>query len=222
MSKIDWTSMGAKAEGSSSDEYTWKANKEGDSITGVLTSVKEVTTRYGQKVVVNLAETAHGDATVWPTQGLLNALGDAFFDCLVYEKVLAEDGFADTEGLLGLGPRPIRVAVGVEVVEPGHCGGGFLPCQVFAADVLLEFDKFKFYLVELVGVLRGDGVELEKAVGEKAAFPGDEGMLPRNDDGVDEPVAADRLGKFLNALDLLPLAVLENFNGVDRDEGEGS
>lgn len=85
---IDWNAMGAQSSNdSSSDEFTWKAAAPGDTLTGTLISVKEVTTRYGAKVVLNLAScseiTVNGDAvkakdaTVWPTQGLLNALGEA-------------------------------------------------------------------------------------------------------------------------------------------------
>jgi hypothetical protein len=80
--KINWRDFGAAP--AAEDRLTWRASTEGDHITGRLASVKDVPTKYGQRIVIELTgctdvefegESApDGDFSTWPTQGLLDAL----------------------------------------------------------------------------------------------------------------------------------------------------
>lgn len=86
--RINWREFGAAAP--AEDRQTWRPSIEGDHITGRLASVKEATTKFGQRVVVELTsctDVEHGgeaafdgDYIVWPTQGLLDALDSAGID----------------------------------------------------------------------------------------------------------------------------------------------
>lgn len=82
--KIDWSKYGARAAGDDDDRLVWRPATEGDTITGRLKKVSEVTTRFGEKILVELVEchdvesggesVADGDYSFWPTQGALDAL----------------------------------------------------------------------------------------------------------------------------------------------------
>lgn len=82
--RIDWTKYGARRAGEGDDRLTWRPATEGDTITGRLKKVDEVTTKFGEKIVVELVDCQGvemggepvdgGDYSYWPTQGALDAL----------------------------------------------------------------------------------------------------------------------------------------------------
>jgi hypothetical protein len=86
---IDWSKYGAR-QAQEGDAQTWRPTHEADTITGTLVKVDEVNTRFGEKVVIELADCVDviageedgpdGPYTIWPTPGLLDALAEAEAD----------------------------------------------------------------------------------------------------------------------------------------------
>ena len=83
---IDWAKYGARSAADAGD--TWKAVEEGDTLTGRLKKIDEVTTRFGEKVVIEFEGVTdvvsngeeidlEGAVTFWPTPGAIDALSDA-------------------------------------------------------------------------------------------------------------------------------------------------
>jgi len=90
--KIDWTVYGARVADESED-FTWKAVAEGDSVLGTIKSVEEVNTRYGQKAIIKMTDVDHvvsdGEThdlgtgqllIIWPTPGLIDEMSKSGAD----------------------------------------------------------------------------------------------------------------------------------------------
>ncbi len=86
---IDWVKFGARVA-DETENMTWKPVAEGDSVSGKVVKAEEVTTRYGDKVVVELEGCDHfvsnGEehdvgtsqrVVIWATPGLVTEFNDA-------------------------------------------------------------------------------------------------------------------------------------------------
>jgi len=86
--KIDWQRYGARST-SDTEAHTWRPKSEGDSVAGTLLKVDEANTKFGTRTVIELrgvdTMTSEGttveidgqNVTIWPSQGLLDELGEA-------------------------------------------------------------------------------------------------------------------------------------------------
>lgn len=79
--KIDFKQWASQ---SNDDQQTFRPSMEGDTLTGRLQSAKEVTTKFGQSVVIEFVdckgvifggtEQPDGDYNFWPTSGAIDSL----------------------------------------------------------------------------------------------------------------------------------------------------
>jgi hypothetical protein len=87
--KVDWRNYGARSA-DDGDRATWRPSDIGDTITGRLGRVDEVSTRFGTKTLVELNDCVDvvagkeaqsgGPYLIWPTPGLVDAFADSEAD----------------------------------------------------------------------------------------------------------------------------------------------